>query len=163
MQVKVRPAPGGRSLGAKSLWRLVPSPALPRYAHSNQDVGGPVGTPGEDFAPSRVDRPTALASGLRRRQVSRMNAIRFQRVREALGDLEELAEYRALWDDPSQKAQRFRQGVERLGVRCMELEPNAPTDREVEDHLLQLEGLCVGGLARYRHYILIAREALHSK
>ena len=91
-----------------------------------------------------------------------MNPLRFQNVAMALGELIETEGFKALWDSPDAKSQEFRQGVEWVQMRCLALKPDAPTDREIEDRLLTLEGLCVAGLARFRRFILMAREALHA-
>jgi len=91
-----------------------------------------------------------------------MNPLRFQNVRGVLAELEGTEDFKALWNNPDDRAQRFRQGVELVGMRCLTIEPDPPTDREIHDRLVGLEGLCVGPLAGYRRFILMARDALTS-
>lgn len=91
-----------------------------------------------------------------------MNPLRFQNVAGVIGELRETEDFKALWDSPDTKSQQFRQGVESVGMRCLQLEPDPPTDREIDDRLLGLKGLCVARLASFERFIVMAWDALHA-
>ncbi len=90
-----------------------------------------------------------------------LNPRRFQDVAQVLGELLESKDFRALWDSTDAPSEEFRRGVEWTETRCYTLEPEGPTDHEIESWLIHLRSLTHGPLARFERSINLALDALH--
>jgi hypothetical protein len=91
-----------------------------------------------------------------------MKPVALQNVRGILAELEEEPRYKMLRDSPDTRAQVFRQSVDRLGIRCLTVGPEAPSEREIEDSLQMLISLCTGRLAEFQRFAVRALDGFHA-
>jgi hypothetical protein len=90
-----------------------------------------------------------------------MGTMRMQNACSALWDLQEDPEYKMLAESHDGEFNAFRQRVELAEMRCLAVPPSREaTDEEIRGLLEELQKFCTGKLAKFRHFIDEALEAL---